>query len=84
MSNALAIAAVTESLVNLLTNALDAAQVNNASVSNVTPDQLNSVANPGINVFLYQVTPNTAWRNSDLPTRAADGSFLKSLTCITC
>jgi len=77
MSNALAIAAVTESLVNLLTNALPAAQINNASVSNVTPDQLNNVANPGINVFLYQVTPNTAWRNSDLPTRAADGSFLK-------
>jgi len=77
MSNVLAIAAVTESLVNLLTNAIDAAQVNNASVSNVTPDKLDLVANPGINVFLYQVTPNIAWRNSDLPTRAADGSFLK-------
>jgi hypothetical protein len=77
MSNALAIAAVTESLVNLLTSGIDAAQVNNASVSNFTPDQLDKVANPGINVFLYQVTPNVAKRNADLPTRAAGGTFLQ-------
>jgi len=76
MSNALAIAAVTESLVSLLTNALPA-EMTSASVTHVTPDQINNVSSPGINVFLYQVTPNTAWRNSDLPTRASDGSFLK-------
>ncbi len=75
MSNALAVAAVTESLVNLLMSAIDVAQVTNAHVSNVTPDA-DQVANPGINVFLYQVTPNAAKRNADLPTRAPDGSFL--------
>ena len=28
-------------------------------------------------MFLYQVTPNPSLRNSDLPTRAADGTLLK-------
>lgn len=77
MSNVLAIAAVTESLVALLTSYIDLAQVTSALVSNITPDQNAKPANPGINVFLYQVTPNAAYRNADLPTRAADGSFLK-------
>jgi hypothetical protein len=29
---------------------------------------------PGVNVFLYQVTPNAAWRNEDLPTRTSSGA----------
>lgn len=77
MSNALAIAAVTESLVALLSDYLPLAQVQNASVSTVTPDQEQGRANPGVNVFLYQVSPNTALRNADLPTRAPDGTLLK-------
>ena len=77
MSNVLAIAAVTESLVALLTSYIDQAQVGSALVSNLTPDQTTQPPSPGINVFLYQVTPNTAYRNADLATRAADGSFLR-------
>ncbi len=78
MSNALAIAAVTEALVNRLTDHLGAAQVNNAQVTNVTPDQPTSLPAAGINVFLYQVSPNNAMRNADLPTRSADGTtFLR-------
>jgi Pvc16 N-terminal domain/IPT/TIG domain len=30
-----------------------------------------------INIFLYQVMPNAAWRNADLPTRNADGGLVK-------
>jgi hypothetical protein len=77
VSNALAIAAVTESLVALLSDHLPAAQVNNAHVSAVTPDQTLGRANPGVNVFLYQVCPNAALRNADLPTRALDGTMLQ-------
>jgi hypothetical protein len=77
VSNALAIAAVTESLVALLNDHLPAAQVNNATVSAVTPDQTLGRANPGVNVFLYQVSPNAALRNADLPTRALDGTMLQ-------
>jgi hypothetical protein len=77
MSSALAIASVTETLVTLLTQYIDLAQVSGASVSAVTPDLKDQVALPGVNVFLYQVTPNPALRNADLPTRAADGSLLQ-------
>lgn len=77
MSNALAIAAVTESLVTLLTQYIGLAQVNGAMVSAFTPDQTDKLPNPGVNVFLYQITPNTALRNADLPTRAPDGTLLR-------
>src|SRR6202035_3433386 len=78
MSNALAIAAVTETLVQLLTrNLVEVSMVPNAWVSSVTPDQTARLANPGVNIFLYQVTPNAAFRNADLPTRAADGALLR-------
>jgi hypothetical protein len=44
----------------------------------VTPDQTHNLPTPaGINIFLYQVTPNSALRNADLPTRAGDGSILQ-------
>jgi hypothetical protein len=74
VSNALAIAAVTETLVQFLSNHLDAAKVPTAWVTSVTPDQTKNLPNPGINVFLYQVTPNQAFRNADLQTRATDAA----------
>jgi hypothetical protein len=77
MSNPLAIAAVTETIVSLLESRLATAQVSGARVTAVTPDQPGNLPNPGINVFLYQATPNAAFRNADLPTRAADGSLLR-------
>jgi hypothetical protein len=77
MSNALAIAATTETLVTLLSQYIDLANVNGAWVSNATPDQIDKVAQPGVNVFLYQVSPNAALRNADLPTRAPDGTLLQ-------
>jgi hypothetical protein len=78
MSNALAIAAVTETLVQTLETSLSiASHVPNAFVTSVTPDKTAQLPNPGVNIFLYQVTPNTAFRNADLPTRAADGTLLR-------
>lgn len=77
MSNALAIAAVTETLVSLIGDSLAASGVPVPGVTALSPDGPGPFPNPGVNVFLYQVTPNTAYRNFDLPTRAADGSLLK-------
>jgi hypothetical protein len=77
MSNALAIATVTETLVHLLTQHLDAAQVPGATVTAVRPDSRTGLANPGVNIFLYQISPNSALRNADLPTRQADGTLLR-------
>jgi hypothetical protein len=77
MSNALAIAAATETLVQLLQDNLGTSGVTGARVTGLAPDGAAPMPNPGVNVFLYQVTPNTAYRNADLPTRAPDGTLIK-------
>jgi hypothetical protein len=75
MSNYLAIATVTAALVQILQPAAGAA-VSGATVTNVRPDSTGS-GTPGarVNIYLYQVTPNTAWRNADLPTRDSNGQL---------
>ncbi|MGO9935478.1 MAG: DUF4255 domain-containing protein [Steroidobacteraceae bacterium] len=80
MSNALAIATVTQTLINRVTASLAAALVNGAQVTALRPDDqsLQGAENsPSVNIFLYQVTPNAAFRNADLPTRRADGSRIQ-------
>ena len=77
MSNSLAIATVTEALKNLLTSYLDFSEVNASQVSTLSPDAATGIAIPGVNVFLYQISPNAALRNQDLPTRTAGGTQLK-------
>jgi hypothetical protein len=77
MSNALAIAAVTETLVQVLGASLDGAQVAGAQVTALRPDAPSGLPPVGVNVFLYQVSPNPYLRNADLPTRAPDGSLLR-------
>ncbi len=76
MSNALAIAAVTESIVSLVTEGLDASLVTGAQVTALPPDG-SGLPTPGVNIFLYQVSPNKAYRNADLPTRDAQGNLLR-------
>lgn len=77
MSNALAIATVTETLVQVLGNSLSGSGVNGATVTKTRPDDASNLPASGVNVFLYQVSPNPAWRNADLPTRGPDGSLLR-------
>ena len=77
MSNALAIAAVTETLVQLVQDHLGVSGVAGAQVTALQPDGAAPLPNPGVNVFLYQVTPNKAYRNADLPTRDAQGNLLR-------
>jgi len=76
MSNSLAIATVTEALKNLLTGYLDFSEVAAATVTTLSPDAPTGLAFPGINVFLYQISPNAALRNQDLPTRSHDKKLL--------
>ena len=81
MSNALAIASVTAVLKDLLNNGIIDHQLSGAvgevAVSALPPDR---VLIPGqsetsrINLFLYQVTPNTAWRNAALPSHDPGGT----------
>ncbi|HET9212939.1 MAG TPA: DUF4255 domain-containing protein [Thermoanaerobaculia bacterium] len=72
MSNHLAFANVTAALRDLLDAAAKKA-VSGASATAERPDTLKDDT-PRVNVFLYQVTPNAAWRNADLPTRRPDGT----------
>lgn len=73
MSNYLAIAAVTAALQQVLLPPV-ANAVTNANVGFSRPDPADSKT-PLVNVFLYQVTPNAAYRNADLPTRRAAGDL---------
>ncbi|HEV8325055.1 MAG TPA: DUF4255 domain-containing protein [Myxococcota bacterium] len=79
MSNSLAIAAVTATLKNLLNGAISANvadSVPNAKATTLHPSS-KQLPNPGLNVFLFQVTPNPALRNLDAPTRRSDGTLIQ-------
>ena len=73
MSNYLAIANVTAGLVQLLQDKV-AQDVPGATVTNARPEGNGAgLPNIGVNLYLYQVTPNPHWRNEDLPTRDDQG-----------
>ncbi len=78
MSNHLAIATVTATLSTILSASLPE-DVTGATVTTIRPDASNSggLPNPGVNLFLYQATPNAAWRNADLPTRSSGGTLVQ-------
>jgi hypothetical protein len=78
MSSALAIAAVTAALKDLLNEGLlnhDLSPVGSFSVTSLPPDRVSTSPNEPnqLNIFLYQVTPNLGWRNAGLPSRDATG-----------
>lgn len=75
MSNYLAIATVTATLQDILQEAALKA-VPGAQVTTNRPVKSSGAQDPAsINLFLYQVAPNTALRNADLPTRNAAGQL---------
>lgn len=77
MSNFLAIATVTATLRQLIQHGAQA-DVSGADVTMLRPHQSESSGEkPRVNIYLYQVTPNAAWRNSDLPTRRANGQLVQ-------
>jgi hypothetical protein len=79
VSNALAIASVTAVVKNLLDNGLIddrvTSTVGHVNVTALAPDliPLEKNAESQLNLFMYLVTPNAAWRNVGLPSRDADG-----------
>lgn len=79
MSNALAIAGVTavlQSLLGSLRNDLVAAMNVDITLSSLAPEDVAQDKNspPCLNLFLYQVTPNAALRNSNLASVNAAGA----------
>jgi hypothetical protein len=74
MSNFLAIATVTATVSQIVQAAVQS-DVPGATVKTLRPDGLADLTQEkGVNVYLYRVGPNAAWRNTDLPTRRADGT----------
>lgn len=49
----------------------------NVAVTIDKPQAPDKVKGPLINLFLYQVTPNPAWRNADLRTRRPKGGLIR-------
>lgn len=77
MSNYLAIATVTATLSQLLEKVAQEA-VSGATVTTGRPRSTdNGAPGPGINVYLYQIMPNAAFRNADLPTRRVNGTLIQ-------
>ena len=80
MSNYKAIPVVTAALRNRLT-ALCSGVLSGATVTTLRPDtSAAGLPNVGVNIFLYQVTPNAALRNADLPTLRGDGTAIRHPT----
>ncbi|MFD6341673.1 Pvc16 family protein [Streptomyces sp. NPDC060131] len=76
MSNALAVATVTQALALLIASNLGP-EIDIAVKVETRKPPAEPPAEPTINVFLYQVTPNASMRHTDLPTRASDGTLIK-------
>lgn len=82
MSTALAIAATTAVLRNILETGLTAAntglELASPPVTVLPPDRLATGTGEvnRLNLFMYQVTPNPGWRNVGLPARNGNGDRL--------
>jgi hypothetical protein len=75
MSNTLAIATVTSTLRFLLENAIQAdPALTGALITTKPPDKARGT-NTGkqLNLFLYQLQPNSSFRNSEIPHQAKSG-----------
>ncbi|NMG11112.1 DUF4255 domain-containing protein [Brasilonema sp. UFV-L1] len=78
MSTALAIAAVTAVIKDLLNNSLknfDLTSLGDVTVTALPPDRITTGTSEAsqLNLFLYHVTPNQGWRNVGLPSRDSNG-----------
>jgi hypothetical protein len=76
MSDFRAIATVTAVIRDLLQDVKS--DIDNVSIKALPPDALKSLTEDTLNLYLYQVTPNSAYRNFDLPTRTQDGETIIS------
>lgn len=78
MANHLAIATVSEALRQRIENAIKPL-FPGAQISAKRPEVGDGQTQALVSLFLYRVSPNTALRNADLPTRSADGRDLRQL-----
>lgn len=81
MSNALAIATVTAVFRQIIATSVDSPSSGFSGVEVVTERPPTAeVEGRQIRLFLYQVSPNAALRNNDLPTRTTRGNLIQKST----
>lgn len=78
MSNALAVATATTALAQIVRSAVQSAVTGSDCLTERPPSAPGS--EPRVRLFLYQVSPNAALRNLDMPQRGADGSLMQRPT----
>ena len=77
MGNYLTIASVTATLRYLLETQVRP-DVQDVKVTTLRPDTaIGNNTDTRVNIYLYQVTPNAAYRNMDLPTRRGDSTLVQ-------
>lgn len=83
MSNFLSLATVTEAVRQLVEDGANDAISGAQALVVRPPTNLSSNHPPGkpnvyAGVYLYQVMPNSSWRNAETPTRRSDGSLVRT------
>ncbi len=79
MSNFLAIAMVTETFRQILETAAAASDISGTGATALRPTTGTAgLPSVGVNLYLYQVTPNGSLRNVDEPSRRGDGTILEA------
>ncbi len=77
MSNYLGIATITATLQRTLQSNIQS-DIDGARVTTIRPDRLSSGApEAGVNIFLYDVLLNPAWRSADLRRRHSEEKYIK-------
>jgi hypothetical protein len=77
MSNSLAIATVTAALAQIVRSAIQGAVSGSDVIIGRPESPPAGDALPRVRLYLYQVTPNPALRNADLPSRGSNGALVK-------
>jgi hypothetical protein len=77
MSNPFAIATVTATMVSLLDRVNAETSLSGTSVTARSPDLARTNTDRQLNLFLYQVLPNAARRNEELPVRDQAGELTR-------
>jgi hypothetical protein len=74
MSNPLALAATTLTLQGILNGVVADPDLTDTTVTILPPDRARGTNNANqLNLFLYQILPNAAWRNMNIPSQVAAG-----------
>ena len=77
MSNSLAIATVTAALARIVRSAIQGAVSGSDVIIGRPENPPAGDALPRVRLYLYQVAPNAALRNADLPSRSSNGTLVK-------